>query len=207
MRELLLGALMLWMMAGCEPQPKACLDWGDTLEAGTTLNLESCSEDFDFLTWEFSDDRGYIGDNVERIFEDETSLSVRLTAYSDGGYRTDNVTHEFKTSFRYIDRMEVIGTSDFASFRLAMEGGSWSAGGAEGTFTEEAPFVVYVWPDDKQVIESTRNGGFTVYGVRNGNTSNLGSSPTYNFETYKDNPMVLESSFGLTFKVFWRFRD
>lgn len=194
------------LLSACEPKPKACLNWDDTLEAGTTLTLSSCSEDFDFLTWEFSDDRGYVNNSVERIFEEESDMSVRLTAYSDGAYRSDVVTFPYKTSFRYIDRMEVVGESNFSKLELRMEGGAWSGSDAKGIFTESAPYTVYVWPTEKVIIESKQTGGFSVYGFKNGSEVFLGKA-SFNFETYKENPMTLETNTGLSVEVYWTFRD
>ncbi len=197
--------LLLLVLVSCEPQPKACLDWEDTIEAGTQLHLESCSEDYDFLTWEFSDDIGYLSEVVPRIFEDEENMSVKLTAYSDGAYRSDEVIFPFKTSFRYIDRMEVVGESNYSALELRMSGGAFLGGDAKGTFTESAPYFVYVWPETKVVIESKRSD-IAVFGYKNGSDISLGSK-TINFETYKENPMDLETTDGLSVKVYWTYRD
>ncbi|NQV53209.1 MAG: hypothetical protein HQ500_08490 [Flavobacteriales bacterium] len=205
MRSAITYLLLLLFLAACEPKPKACLDWSDTIEAGTTLDLASCSEDYDFLTWEFSDDRGYVSDVVARIFEKEENMFVKLTAYSDGAYRSDEVILPFKTSFRYVDRMEVIGESNYSALELRMAGGIFLGGDAKGIFTESAPYIVYVWPETKVVVESKRSE-LAVFGYKNGSEVSLGSKP-YNFETYKENPMVMETTDGLLVNVYWTYRD
>lgn len=212
MKRLLYIAIVAMNTQACEPKPKACLDWEDptleletaTLEAGSTLTLESCSEDFDFLTWEFSDDRGYVSETVERQFEKEGDYTVTLTAYSNGAYRSDVLTIPFRTSFRYIDRFEIVGTSDFKSFVAGYQLNDWSAGGAEGTFTEDAPFIIPVWPESKTVLENTRNS-LSLKGRKNGNTISLGSKQ-FNFTEFKDNPATFEAA-GFTVKMYWRYRD
>ena len=211
-KSLFICSLSLLAFTACEKKPKACLALDDVLEAGTTLYLESCSEHYDFLTWEFNDERGYVSDVVERRFEDEASYSLKLTAYSDGGYRSDTYIHHFKTSYRFVDRFEITGNSNFTGIEVRFkkmyedkDGGVWSAGGATGEFTDDAPFTIYSWPamairlpDEQETIQ--------FFGLQGTSRTLLGEL-TVSFQQYKANPVVIESEVGnLRLKMYWTFR-
>ena len=202
---------LIVLLVACEPKPEACLEMDEIVEAGTTLHLESCSDNYDFLTWEFSDERGYVseqGEGIERQLEDQAELSVLLTAYSDGGYRSDAVYHVFKTSFRYIDRFEIIGLSEFDAFIVEVkndEDGSWSGGGATGEFTESNPFVMNLWPSKVYRLPNEQKT-IQLFGRRNGSRILLGEQQ-FNFATFKENPTVFNTNGGYTVELHWRFRD
>ena len=209
----ILSIITSLILSSCERKPDACLDFGDALEAGTTIRIESCSDNYEFLTWEFNDGRGQVGDYVERQFDKEGSYSVLLTAYSDGAYRSDEVSQDFKASFRYIDRFEVIGESGFPSLEVRVEeeytssggdDGRWTVAGSDGTFTADAPFQVLVWPDLFRVMPTSRT--LQLYGRQGLSRTFLGEQK-FNFQSVKDNPVTLESEDGkLQMKMYWRYK-
>jgi hypothetical protein len=191
----------------CEPKPQACLELGDVIEAGSTVTFTSCSENYEFLTWEFSDERGYLSETVDRNFEEESSYSVKLTAYSNGAYRSDEVIHSFKTSYRFIDRFEVIGISDFTGFEVQFKelpGYKWSAGGGTGTFTNEVPYILEVWPDEQTTLPNAQ-ATLALYGRNGFNKVPLGEKE-FNFARYKENPVEFEVNDAFTLKMYWTYR-
>jgi len=204
--SLLIVTFLVFALSSCEKRPEACLDFGDYLEAGDNLIIESCSKNYEFLTWEFNDNRGYIGDLFERQFELEGNYQVKLTAYSDGGYRSDELTHEFRASYRYIDRFEIIGESDYSAFIVDFKNDRWSLGIATGIFLEDAPFVINVLPNDTARIAPT-SVNLDFYGRRAFSNVPLGKS-NLNYHIFKDNPVVVTSEDGkLELRMYWKFLD
>lgn len=198
--------LVLLGLAACEKKPTACIDFGEYLEAGDDISIASCSENYEFLTWEFNDNRGYIDDVVIRQFEEEGSYQLKLTAYSDGAYRSDEVTHSFRASFRYIDRFEITGESDYTAFRVEFRDQAWSLGNATGVFTEDSPFVINVLPEDTiRILPRSNNLDF--FGRRAFSNIPLGES-NLNYHTFKDNPVVVRSEDGsFEMKMYWKYLD
>lgn len=199
----------------CERKPKACLDMPDTIEAGATVRFESCSEDFEFLTWEFNDGRGYLDQVVERSFDKEGKFMVRLTAHSDGAFRTDVIAKEFKTSFRFIDRFEITGDSPYEYFIMRVKedfdandlenSAEWMQIGAEGSFTDAAPFIMNVYPESSYRIRPITRS-FQLYGLLNGRNTLL-AEQSFNFDRIKDNPVTFQSENGnYTVRMFWTYR-
>ncbi len=201
-----IAVLTVLVLSSCEKKPTACLELPETLEAGTLLTLSSCSEDYEFLTWEFSDGIGIEGEIAQRRFEDEGSVVIRLTAYSDGAYKSDQVEQAYKISFRYIDRFEIIGNIPYDSLQIDFGNVlSFPVPDANGRFTEEEPLVrslsPYTW-----VIEAERTS-ITLYGINFLGTRIPLVSDKFNFNVVKDNPTVIgteEDDFMV--KLFWSYR-
>ena len=196
----------LVVFSSCEKKPEACIDFGDYLEAGDNLMLESCSKNYEFLTWEFNDDRGYIGDNFERQFELEGNYELKLTAFSDGAFKSDELIHPFRASFRYVDRFEIIGESEYTALIVSFKGVTYSLGNAEGTFSESAPFVTNVMPEDTVRIQPT-SLALDFFGRRAFSNIPLGES-NLNYHIFKENPVVVKSEDGkMELRMYWKFLD
>lgn len=204
--SILLSTIAFLTLSSCEKKPEACIDFGEYLEAGDNLILESCSKNYEFLTWEFNDNRGYIGDFFERQFELEGNYQVKLTAYSDGAYRNDELTHAFRASYRYIDRFEIIGESEYSAFIVDFKDERWSLGNAAGTFTQDEPFVINVMPEDTvRIMPTSVNLDF--FGRRAFSNIPLGES-SFNYHIFKDNPVIVRSEDGqLELRMYWKFLD
>lgn len=199
----LLIFLGLFLQA-CERKPKACLDVAESVEAGKDITLHSCSEHYDFLTWDFGDgSSGFIGDAPVHHFDEEGDFEITLTAYSDGGYRSEEVKQPLHTSYRYLSAFQVVGTSGFSSFRFELGNHKWTRGGATGTFTDEDPYETFIWPDDTIRI-LPENVNIELYGIKGGSSTAL-LKDNINFKFAEQNPVVVES--GLyKLKIFWTFK-
>lgn len=196
--------LLLMAVASCRPKPEACLALDEVYEVNRTYNLASCSEQYEFITWEFGENtNGFIGDTVPHAFRDIGQHSVAVTAYARGGYRSDKVQQIVRASRRYIDRFEVVGTSDYNRFIFTFGTTEVSAGDASGEFTEAQPFVGSVWPDDTLVIPMERVQ-FYLDGKSGSSTTRVIQQKEINFTRNLDNPVVVqEGDFEL--RVYWTF--
>jgi hypothetical protein len=195
------------LLSSCEKKPTACLDLPETLEAGTLLTLTSCSEDYEFLTWEFSDGIGVEGVQAQRTFEDEGSITIRLTAYADGAYKSDQVEEEYATSFRYLDRFEIIGNSPYDS--LEIEFGNnvpvFKVYDADGSFTADDPLIRSFTPYTYTIkAEPTF---INLFGRNFLGARVPLASDKFNFNVVKDNPTIIgseEDNFYM--KLYWVYR-
>lgn len=193
------------LAAGCVKQPKACFEPPEVIEAGTELTLESCSENYEFLTWDFGDQStGFIGEDAPHTYHLEGSYAVTLTAYGDGGYRSDEVTQIVKASYRYIDRFEVVGTSSFNRFIIEALGSEWNKGGASGTFTDDAPYTLQIWPEEEVEMGRARGTEITLIGLT-GNVPTTLATGKFNFTSFKENPAVVTGP-DFTLKMYWTYR-
>lgn len=192
------------LLQACERKPKACLDVAETVEAGKDITLHSCSEHYDFLTWDFGDgSSGFIGDAPVHHFDEEGDFEITLTAYSDGAYKTDEVKQPLRASYRYLSSFQVVGISGFSSFRFELGNNKWTRGGASGTFTDADPYETLIWPNDTIRIRP-ENTGIELYGIKNGVSTSL-LKENINFKFAEQNPVVVESEL-YTLKIFWTFK-
>jgi hypothetical protein len=195
--------VLLW---GCERKPTACLDLPETLEAGTFLSLNSCSEDYEFLTWEFSDGIGIEGEIAQRNFEEEGNITIRLTAYANGAYKSDQVEESYFTSFRYIDRFEVIGNVPFDSLRVNFGNlYSFTALETSGSYSESNPLTINADELAYRIIaEPTSVSMFGLIDI----VERPLISDKFNFDFVKDNPTIVgDSTDRYQLKIFWEYRS
>lgn len=192
------------LFSGCAKKPTACLVPPEVVETGNTAQLVSCSENYEFLTWDFGDNStGFVGDLAPHTYQDEGKYTITLTAYAKGGYRSDQVTAEINASYKYLDRFEVVGVSDYGRFVIEMGENEWSRAGASGTFTDEAPFVVQVWPD-MEVKLSDQTFLTELIGFKSGNPTSL-AMRSVGFKSNDNNPSLIEGP-DFTLKLFWTYK-
>ncbi len=198
-------SIVLIAFSSCQKQPTACVNIEDAVEAGSFIKITSCSEDYEFLTWRFDDDlSAQVGDEVQRTFVTEDNHSVTLTAYAKNGYRSDEITVDFKSSYRYVDYVEIVGDSPYSKFIVKCFS-SFNATQAEGSFSNSTPYIFQVYPQNEvRILPEISKVELT--GVRSiGSQSFLGSQ-SFNFETYKENPITLITD-GFEMRLHWRFKD
>lgn len=194
-----------FVFSACVQKPKACLNLDDTYETGREYRLESCSENFDFLTWDFGDNSGgFIGEIAPHTFYEQGTYYLKLMAYSDGAYRSDEVVQAVKSSRRYLSHFEVIGESNYSRFRLNFDNIQIEGSNANGNFTESLPYSHQIWPGQSVPIPLSKvKLGFM--GIKNGSASTIVPSNIFNFETNVDNPIVLENE-DFTVNVYWSYQ-
>lgn len=188
----------------CERKPKACMDVPAQLEAEKDLGLNSCSEHYDFVAWDFGDgSSGFIGENPTHHFNGEGDFEITLTAYSDGAYKSDEVKQMVHVSYRFLSAFQVIGESNFGSFQFEINNTVWKRGGAKGSFTEEDPYETIIWPEDTFRILPERMN-VELYGI-SGPSGTALLKENINFELADENPVVIETE-NYTLKIFWTFK-
>lgn len=197
------------LFSSCEKQPTACLNLDETLEAGTFLNLSSCSKDYEFLTWEFSDGIGTEGEVAQRTFEKEGEVTIRVTAYSDGAYKSDFAEQTCKLSYRYIDRLEISGNFSYDSIIVILGNidGYWTFRETDTTYSEDAPLIKQWYPTYLSQLES-KTSSLTLTGYRGSSSEIKVASKKFDFRTYKENPIIVESDNGqVKMSMYWTFKE
>jgi hypothetical protein len=197
-------SILCLTLSSCFQRPKACLNLDDTYETGREYRLSSCSENFDFLTWDFGDQSyGFIGETAPHTFYEQGEYYLKLTAYADGGYRSDEIVQKVKASKRYLSHFEVVGESNFSKFRLAFGSNQIPGPSANGSFTEALPYSKQIWPEQAIAIPLEKVK-VTFFGERNGSSTTLVSPDIINFENNTENPFILEGENFLV-KVYWTY--
>lgn len=198
--------LILLVASGCTRKPDACLDLNAFYEVGREYRLETCSENYDFITWDFGDrSSGFIGDEAPKTFQETGNFYVQITAYSDGAYRSDDAVQLISVSKRYLDRYEIIGESTFELFRMEFGDEGFVEQDAIGTFTEEEPFIAPIWPDREVEIPFDKEQ-IKLFGVNNSSFTTVVPQTSINFRNNTENPIVIDGGFGLEFRLYWRYK-
>lgn len=197
------------LLVGCEKKPTACIDFDEYVEAGTQWEFESCSEDFEFLTWDFGDGNyGYVGNEGQatalRTFTNEGKYLLTLTAYANGAFRSDETTKLINVSYRYVDKFEVLGTSNYPRFVMAVGDSTVSAFNAQGTFTENDPFI-YQPIQELRLLPAFTN--FKLFGQDQLQNLIPLASENINLSTNKSNPIVIDGNGGFEYRVYWKYKD
>lgn len=205
----LLFTLMTLLLVGCEKKPTACIDFDEYVEAGTQWEFESCSEDFEFLTWDFGDGNyGYVGNEDQstalRTFTNEGKYLLTLTAYANGAFRSDETSKLINVSYRYVDKFEVVGTSNYNRFIMNVADSTINAANAQGTFTETNPFFFQPIQELRLLPEFTN---FRLFGQDQLQNLIPLASENVNLATNKTNPIIVEGSAGFVYKIYWKYKD
>ena len=89
---------------------------------------------------------------------------------------------------------------------MSFKGVTYSLGNAEGTFSESAPFVTNVMPEDTVRIQPT-SLALDFFGRRAFSNIPLGES-NLNYHIFKENPVVVKSEDGkMELRMYWKFLD
>ncbi len=202
--KLILSAILF---ASCNQNPKACLELEDNYEVGREYQLGSCSDNHEFITWDFGADKnGFIGDSVPHIFQDVGNRNVTIEAFSRGAYNSDVATQQVLVTRRKIDFIEIVGVSDYTRFTMEYESGDIIfSENTVGTFTDESPFVGQIWGDRDWVLPMDPIA-ISLEGRKNSNTTVLINKVSKNYRYVLDNPSVYEGS-DIVMKLYWRFED
>tara|TARA_B110000046_G_scaffold19759_2_gene18700 strand:- start:239 stop:862 length:624 start_codon:yes stop_codon:yes gene_type:complete len=202
--KLILSAILF---ASCNQNPKACLELEDNYEVGREYQLRSCSDNHEFITWDFGADKnGFIGDSVPHIFQDVGNRNVTIEAFSRGAYNSDVATQQVLVTRRKIDFIEIVGVSDYTRFTMEYESGDIIfSENTVGTFTDESPFVGQIWGDRDWVLPMDPIA-ISLEGRKNSNTTVLINKVSKNYRYVLDNPSVYEGS-DIVMKLYWRFED
>lgn len=202
MRSIAFIAVLLSLVA-CEPKPTACLDMPELFPAAQPIKFTSCSEDYDFLTWEFGTGDGIEGESPTFRYEFEGKFEVRLTAYSDGAYKSDEASSTHYVSFKYLDRFELSGSFDMRDTLLtfSLEGEDFDLLIEPGTYSEDDPIVLQAFEDRIRLTEGSKN-----YGVESPNTGVIvsGNADFTRFDQSFSETSSLTSN--RTLRVYWRYK-
>lgn len=189
-------------LVACQKKPTACIDMEPVIPAGEPVEFISCSEDYEFLTWEFGDGTGNEAESPEHNYNTEGSWEVILTAYADGAFRSDEVSETIHTSFKYIDRMEITGQVFDDRLEFFVNEDEVIVDVEPGTYTQENPLVVEIYSLSR--INVT-NRSVTV-GIRTPNSSFEIASRIVNFSRLtREYAEILSSNLDL--RVYWRLRS
>ena len=207
MRTTLSLLLILILVGACNQNPKACLELDEYYEVGREYKLSSCSENFEFITWDFGTNKnGFVGDSVPHTFQDVGNRNVTIEAFSRGAFNSDVTTQQVRVSRRKIDYIEIIGVSDYTRFRLEFESDDiLFAENTVGTFTDDNPFFGQVWGNKDWILEMEPIV-ISLEGRKNSNTNVLINYTSKNYRYVLDNPSLYEGS-GIEMKVYWKFDD
>lgn len=200
--------VLVLIFASCARKPAVCYNGPTVFETGREYELTSCSEHYEFITWNFGDGTyGAVDDAPTRAFFQPGDYVMEITAYAKGAYKSDAMSVDYRVSDRYIDRFEVVGQSSFKRFEFGFGNKRWIAGSASGTFTEDSPYSYTLWPDSAIVIPLERTAvrlGGSNQSSGAGFTTLINESP--NFKGRPENPIILEGS-GYTLKLFWTYEE
>ena len=186
------------VFSSCQKKPTACIAVPDTVDAGFFIELKNCSENYEFLTWKFGDSSfGQIDDSPSHKFSEEKTYLIQLEAFAKNGYKSDFVSKEIFASFRYIDRIEIIGKSNFERFIIS---GAGVVLNANGDWTENTPFE-YIAPLLQELPGELSLSGINQFGV----TTRL-ATKTYDYSKINSNPLLVDGT-GFTMKVYWRYKE
>jgi hypothetical protein len=203
MKQLPLIIIIGFLLSGCLTKPKACLELEDVYEVGRQYTLTSCSENFEFLTWDFQDQSGFIGDEAVHTFANSGERTITLTAYGKGGYRSDAATHKMKSARRFVHYIEIISEVDYSKYSFKFDLTGINFLNSTGTSPEDEPFVGNVF-DQVQIRIPISPATIVVKGTQSGSEYLL-IDERINFETNDDNPLVLDNGQNFITKVYWKY--
>lgn len=203
MRNLTFLLICLGLVVGCIRKPKACIIEQAQVETKREFTLKSCSEKYEFLTWSLSGaSTGKAGDSITHQFSNEGNFKVRLSAYGRGGFQSDAIETEIRSSYRYIDRIEIFGVVDYNVLQFKFGNYKKNKGESLGTFVESDPFTIEILEDTNLIINQV-----SVAIELNGIANNINYSllqRDINFEFNVENPTVLSDT-NITMKVYWKY--
>lgn len=207
MKAIIKLALMALVFSSCNQNPKACLELDEAYEVGREYQLSSCSDNYEFITWDFGTDKnGFVGDSVPHTFQDVGNRNVTIEAFSRGAYNSDAAIQQVRVTRRKIDYLEIVGGSDYTSFKVEYESDDLTfTENTVGTFTDDNPFVGQVWGNKDWVLPMDAIA-MTLSGRKNLNITTLINRTSKNYRFVIDNPSLYEGS-GFVMKVYWKFDD
>ncbi|GAB4377811.1 MAG: hypothetical protein Kow0075_06930 [Salibacteraceae bacterium] len=203
MIRILFSALLAGLLLqSCLKKPEACAELDTYYEQNREIAFESCSKDYDFLTWDFGDgSHGFIGDSPKHTFRDTGSYIIRLTAYGKGGYRSDVYEGRIKVRPRVVDRYEIVGNLDYNKIEIEfLETIAFS--GVQGTYTDESPLIAGVWPEDTLVMP-LENVTLRLSGPASAGSPTL-LRASQNLEYHTENPIEFSNT-QYVVRVYWIF--
>ena len=188
--------------SSCNQNPKACIQLEEVYELDRTYYLESCSENYEFITWDFGyKTGGYIGDVAPHTFSRLGDFTISVDAYSNGAYFSDRATQEIKVAHRYIEKIEIVGTSNYTDFLFVYGADSIYFEDAKGVFTEASPFVGQILQNDTLEIPYDSED-HTLVGYKTFNPTMLIRKSSINFRKNTDNPVLLSGA-GFDMYIYW----
>ncbi len=200
MRSILFCTLIV-ALCSCEKKPTACIDMPDIVAADQEVKFVSCSEDFEFMHWEFGDGTGLEAESPPYRYEFEGCYTVRLTAYADGAFRSDETEKQICASYKYLDRFELFGTFNFSEVTFFVFDNEFTTLIEPGTYTEDSPISLNAYDERLRLRE-----GRTIYGVNRGSSTILeGGADFTNFD--QSFSETVDPVTGTTLRVYWRFKD
>jgi hypothetical protein len=203
MRNLTFLLLCLGLLVGCIRKPKACIIEQAQVETKREFTLKSCSEKYEFLTWSLSDgSTGKVGDSISHLFYNQGNFKVTLTAYGRGGFQSDGIETEIRSSYRYVDRVEVFGDIEYNVLQFKFGNYKKNKGESLGTFVESDPFTFEIMEDTNLIINQASTP-IELNGIAN-NITYAQLQRDINFEFNVENPVVLSDT-NITMKVFWKY--
>ncbi len=196
----------LLLMTSCNLNPTACLEMEEIYEVDRQYQFSSCSEDYEFVTWEFGDGTGFLGNDAVKTFGRKGDFTVSVKAYANGAYGFDEATADIKAANRIIDRFTITGNSVYESFRLinSVNGFDFSEvyPNATGNFTPDAPFEAEL-QDEMRTVLPVGISSFELTGIRtNGQPIDLIDITSRDFEDNLDNPFELRGK-GFVLSIYW----
>jgi len=204
MRKILIFSIFALTIISCEKKPKACIAVEDTVEAGSEIELNHCSENYEFVTWLFGDSTyGYIGDSPKHIYRSEGKYLLEMEAFSKGAFRSESTSKLISASYRYVDYVEITGNSNFPKFIVRMSGLYFPCPDAIGNFTEENPYFGQYF-GNATLIPVSQN--ISLNGFTASEEEVLLLEKRFNLDFVKDNPIFIEDN-GYSLKIYWKYKS
>ncbi|MEZ4722744.1 MAG: hypothetical protein R2813_12785 [Flavobacteriales bacterium] len=198
-----ISGIALLLLTSCLKKPKACLELDEYYEVGREYSFESCSDNYDFITWDFGDSTaGFIGDIAPHTFSRNGQPVMKLTAYANGAYRSDEVKQAIKASRRYIDRIEVTGGTNYNKFRFTFDQFEFINDSVSGNYSAVEPYIWRFWPEQQYVIP-INTIRLKLVGERFTKATLVDED--VNFETDLSNPVELQGLNGFVIKFYWTY--
>ncbi|GAB5539847.1 MAG: hypothetical protein Salg2KO_19500 [Salibacteraceae bacterium] len=189
-------------LIGCRQNPKACVEMEEIYEVNRGYTLTSCSEGYEFITWEFGDGGGFLGEDAPKTYRSVGDYTVTVTAYADGGYIFDEATANIRAANRIWDRFIITGNSVYDEFRIVFDEFSAVYPNATGNFTREEPYEGE-FEEQMRAVLPLEPAQFSLIGLRDGRTPiRLIDFESINYENNLDNPVVFKGK-GFELTVYW----
>lgn len=204
MKKFLILSIIALTIISCEKKPKACIAVEDTVEAGSEIELNHCSQNYEFVTWLFGDSTyGYIGESPEHNYRKEGKYLLEIEAFSKGAFKSEATSKLITASYRYLDYVEITGSSNFPSFIVQLSGIYFLCPDATGVFTEDAPYYGQYFGNGtlRPISQTIILKGFT---ASEQEVKLL--EDQFNLDFVKDNPIIIDDG-TYSLKIYWKYKS
>ena len=201
MRQYLFVLLIAVIVMGCSKEkPEACFD---IIEKGFVVryhDYNSCSQNAEYVFWEFGDGKGMDGSKVSYKYNSPGTYNVKLSAYSEDGFEKDVMTQAVEMTYKVVDSIKVSGLKFNNPQDLIARIGSTNAKEVHSVTTNEFP-IVYTFPGGLELKNSIER--IAIFDPNE-------AIPLINMESRMhsnySNPFILSGK-NYNIEMYWHFKD